>query len=257
MLAAGVVLAGPAVLLAVIAAPAGAATDPNRPFGNIHLVPNATTRSVHLTGWSIDRNVPASPVTLALSVNGRALPAVRTTGTSTPLNSSQHVTGPHVVDHSWTLGYGTFRVCVTAMNLGAGRVNPVLGCAVVTFRPPASLNDQLAAYARTFVGKARYVEGARGPSSFDCSGLTQYVYGHFGKRIQNTADPQYHQFRAIPRALARPGDLIFFHQGGGAVWHVGIYQGASMMVAAADEAQGIRYQTWTWWSNVSFGTITH
>jgi hypothetical protein len=243
--AAGPAAAGPA-----------AATDPNTPIGSISILSNAQARTVRVAGWSLDRNAPAASVTLSVTVNGHALQVLATDRVFAGVNKALHATGRHGIDRTWKLGIGRFKVCVVAHNIGAGRINPTLACASVAFAS-LPLNDQIAAYARTFVGKAHYVEGARGPSNFDCSGLTQYVYGHVGKAIKNTADPQYHQFRAIPRAAARPGDLIFFHQGNGYVWHVGIYQGGDKMVAAADEHYGIRLQTWTWWPNVSFGTITH
>jgi cell wall-associated NlpC family hydrolase len=134
-----------------------------------------------------------------------------------------------------------------------------LGCLQVRFAKPVNLNAKLAALAKTFVGKYRYVMGARNPKvGFDCSGLTQYLYSRLGKKIADTADPQRHQFRAITQPQARPGDLIFFHQGrGGYVWHVGVYEGGNGMVAAANEEQGIRSQRWNWWPNVSFGTVLH
>jgi hypothetical protein len=40
------------------------------------------------------------------------------------------------------------------------------------------------------------------------------------------------------------------------VYHVGIYEGSSHMVSAADASQGIVWQT-IWSSDVTFGTITH
>jgi hypothetical protein len=40
------------------------------------------------------------------------------------------------------------------------------------------------------------------------------------------------------------------------VFHVGVYEGSTMMVAAATPQDGIRYQS-IWSSNVSYGTITH
>jgi hypothetical protein len=121
----------------------------------------------------------------------------------------------------------------------------------------ATLNALIAAYAKTFVGKYPYVYGGRSPASgFDCSGLTYYIYRQYGRTIATTAQGQYNQFRRIALSYARPGDLVFFHDGSGYVFHVGVYEGSNMMVAAATPQDGIRYQS-IWSSNVTYGTVTH
>ena len=99
------------------------------------------------------------------------------------------------------------------------------------------------------------------PAGFDCSGLTQYVYRHFGKRIQRTAEDQFLEFRRITHARARPGDLVFFHDTSDPysyVYHVGVYEGGDDMVAATTYGEGVKWQSFTWAGNtVTFGTITH
>jgi len=126
--------------------------------------------------------------------------------------------------------------------------------ASVTIRTkqPESLGAEIAQYAREFVGHARYVYGATGPGSFDCSGLTQYVYRHFGRSIPRTAQEQYQYFRPETSTQAHPGDLVFF--GSSPVTHVGIFEGDDMMVAAATPLEGIRYQQ-IYGSSATFGTI--
>lgn len=119
-----------------------------------------------------------------------------------------------------------------------------------------TLNQRIAAYARTFPGRYPYIYGGSSPATgFDCSGLAQYVYRHFGRTIPRTSREQYRYFRAESRSSAEPGDLVFFF-GDGTVYHVGIYEGGHAMVAAADEAEGIRYQR-IYSSDVAFGTLTH
>ena len=118
-------------------------------------------------------------------------------------------------------------------------------------------NPQIAAYAMTFVGKYRYSYGGATPTAgFDCAGLTQYIYGHVNRTIARTAQGQYNQFTRIGLSAARPGDLVFFHDSSGSVFHVGVYEGANMMVAAATPQDGLRYQS-IWSTNVSYGTVTH
>jgi cell wall-associated NlpC family hydrolase len=123
-------------------------------------------------------------------------------------------------------------------------------------------NMVAAAVAMARVGD-RYAYGGTSPAGFDCSGLTQWVYRHTGggKRIPRMAEDQFLYFRSISHAAARPGDLVFFHVSSylrSYVYHVGIYEGGHMMVAATTPAGGVQYQSFTWAGNtVSFGTITH
>ena len=119
---------------------------------------------------------------------------------------------------------------------------------------------KVATYAKRFIG-VPYVYGGTSPAGFDCSGLAQYVYRHFGKRIQRTAEDQFLQFRRISKARAWGGDLVFFHVSSDPnsyVYHVGIYEGGHSMVAATTYGSGVEWQSFAWAGNtVTFGTITH
>ena len=123
-----------------------------------------------------------------------------------------------------------------------------------------SFNQEASAYVETFIGRVPYTYGGSSPATcFDCSGLTQYVYGHYGKSIPRTADEQFRSFRRESEAAAWGGDLVFFHvdsDPNSYVYHVGIYEGGNHMVSATDPAEGIIWQT-IWSPDVTFGTITH
>lgn len=123
-----------------------------------------------------------------------------------------------------------------------------------------SFNQRAATYVKSLEG-APYVYGGTSPSGFDCSGLTQYVYRHLGKRIQRTAEEQFLQFRRISKARAWGGDLVFFHVSSDPnsyVYHVGVYEGGNDMVAATTYGGGVEWQSFTWAGDtVTFGTITH
>lgn len=84
------------------------------------------------------------------------------------------------------------------------------------------LNDLLKE-ARTHLGK-RYVHGSKGPSTFDCSGFTSYVYRQFGYTISPSSRAQYTQGVPVDRKHLRKGDLVFFtsRSSGKNVGHVGI-----------------------------------
>ncbi len=123
-----------------------------------------------------------------------------------------------------------------------------------------SFNQKVATYVKSLEG-IRYRYGGTTRAGFDCSGLTQYVYRHYGKRIQRTANAQFHQFRRISKARAWGGDLVFFHVSSNPnsyVYHVGIYEGGHSMVAATHSGGHVQWESFAWAGNtVTFGTITH
>jgi len=123
-----------------------------------------------------------------------------------------------------------------------------------------SFNQKAASYVKSFVGTVPYRYGGSSPSTgFDCSGLTSYVYRHYGRSIPRTADAQFRHFRRESESHAWGGDLVFFHVSSNPnsyVYHVGIYEGGHHMVAATHPGGGIRWQT-IYSRNVTFGTVTH
>ncbi|GEQ49659.1 NlpC/P60 family hydrolase [Tetragenococcus koreensis] len=83
-----------------------------------------------------------------------------------------------------------------------------------------------------------YVFGGYTPeTSFDCSGLTQWVYKKVGYSIPRVTQDQYEAMDHLSLEKAQPGDLIFFHStydAGTYVTHVGIYVGEEKMYHAGD-----------------------
>src|SRR3954452_21351747 len=110
-------------------------------------------------------------------------------------------------------------------------------------RPALTLNQRIAAYAKTFVGRYRYVHGGSSPATgFDCSGLTHYIYQHNGRTTARTAQHQYPQFRRVARRSARPGRFVSFHTGWGRFSHAGVCAGSNATMTAATPQDGIRHQ---------------
>jgi cell wall-associated NlpC family hydrolase len=174
---------------------------------------------------------------------------------------------------------GLARTALTAVAIGVPAVSllalpavasaapmPISSPVRVVSRPSAAapvkhtLNQELASYVKRLEG-ARYAYGGTSPAGFDCSGLTQYTYKHFGRGIPRTANGQFAAFRAVSKANARPGDLIFFHVSSNPdsyVYHVGVYEGGNYMVAASTGAGRVIWESYTWAGDtVTFGTITH
>lgn len=84
-----------------------------------------------------------------------------------------------------------------------------------------------------------YRYGATGPGSFDCSGLTQYVHKQVGISLPRTSDAQYSKVRKISKSARKPGDLLFFHNGGN-VYHAAIYAGSNTMWTAPQSGQSVK-----------------
>ncbi|MBD5275670.1 MAG: C40 family peptidase [Bacteroides sp.] len=85
------------------------------------------------------------------------------------------------------------------------------------------LNDLLSE-ARSHMGK-RYSRGSKGPSAFDCSGFSSYVYRQFGYSLSPSSRDQYaNEGEKVDRKELRKGDLVFFKGRSvkGGVGHVGI-----------------------------------
>lgn len=87
------------------------------------------------------------------------------------------------------------------------------------------------------VGKP-YIWGARGPDSFDCSGLMQFAYRSIGLEIGGTTQVQRNQLERIPITNIKPGDII---QPAGEE-HTGMYVGAGQWVAAPQSGDIVRVQ---------------
>jgi cell wall-associated NlpC family hydrolase len=123
-----------------------------------------------------------------------------------------------------------------------------------------SFNEDTATYVKTMEG-VPYLYGGTSPAGFDCSGLAQYVYRHYGKRIQRTAEEQFLEFRRISKKRAWGGDLVFFHVDSNPnsyVYHVAVYEGGDDMVAATTTGSDVQWQNFSWAGDtVTFGTLTH
>ncbi|CAJ59573.1 MULTISPECIES: C40 family peptidase [Frankia] len=102
------------------------------------------------------------------------------------------------------------------------------------------------AYAQ--LGKP-YVWGAEGPATFDCSGLTQWVWGKAGVALSHYTGSQWDEGRRVSRAALVPGDLVFFHPD---VDHVGIYVGNGKMIHAPRTGEVVREEN-VWWSSFQGG----
>lgn len=142
-----------------------------------------------------------------------------------------------------------------------GKVGYVSGKCVITYKAPVASTQSFTALnneAKKHIGK-RYKMGATGPSCFDCSGYTQYVYSKgIKKSIPRTAKQQYASAKKIKASELKNGDLIFFNYGKG-IAHVGIYVGNGKMLNAQNN--GVKYDSVTsgYWKKyiAGYGRVTN
>lgn len=236
------------------------------PSGALETATAIGTSTLRVTGWASDPDSRVTSIKVSAYLDG-AVASTAVAGIARPdLVASQKV-GPRA-GYSLTLNArsGSHNVCLWALNIQVG-ANKFLGCSALSTPAVAmpsgptpatpAVNKKVTALAAKYVG-SRYVWGGASPSTgFDCSGLVQYTYRvGAGISTPRVAQDQFSSARMIAMGRAAPGDLVFFHDNLGYVYHVGIYAGAGRMYAAVDEAEGVRFQT-IWDSTATYGSFTH
>ncbi|WP_243187422.1 NlpC/P60 family protein [Clostridium celatum] len=100
----------------------------------------------------------------------------------------------------------------------------------------SSTGNGIVDFAYQYLG-APYVWGATGPTSFDCSGFTSFVYANAaGIDITRTTYSQMGVGTPVSYSELQPGDLVFTYGGE----HVGIYVGGGQYVHAPMPGQGVK-----------------
>lgn len=89
----------------------------------------------------------------------------------------------------------------------------------------------------SFLGMPYQWGGANPSTSFDCSGLVQYVYGQLGLHLPRTSQEQQQVGTVVSVNEATPGDLVFFNT---PATHVGIYVGNGYMLHAPKTGDHIK-----------------
>ncbi|MEV4617096.1 C40 family peptidase [Asanoa sp. NPDC049573] len=101
------------------------------------------------------------------------------------------------------------------------------------------------AEAKRHVGQP-YRYAAAGPSAFDCSGYTMYVYRKAaGRKLPHKANSQQRYGRAVSKSGARPGDLVIVRSGSYGT-HAGVYAGGGYMYDAPHPGSRVgKHKIWT------------
>jgi len=119
-------------------------------------------------------------------------------------------------------------------------------------RMSASARNVLA-IAREVASGAYYAYGGQGPSGFDCSGFTSYVFSKVGISLPHSSSAQ--SSVATRVSSPQPGDLVFvYNGGGGSIGHVAIYAGNGYWWEASNPSTGVGLHR-AWSSSVSYGRV--
>jgi cell wall-associated NlpC family hydrolase len=102
---------------------------------------------------------------------------------------------------------------------------------------------------------ARYAPGGQSPEQgFDCSGLVWWAYRQVGREIAHNGGAQLATTQPVDIGQARPGDIVYFADGG-YIFHVGLYAGNGVMLHAPREGETVSFASLTdsYWSSYLMG----
>ena len=105
-----------------------------------------------------------------------------------------------------------------------------------------SIGEKLVNLAKSKLG-CKYVWGATGPNTFDCSGLTSWCHKQVGISIPRTSLAQSKSGKAVSKSDLQAGDLIFWKTTSAEVGHVGMYVGNGQFIHAPNKSKPVKYDS--------------
>jgi cell wall-associated NlpC family hydrolase len=112
--------------------------------------------------------------------------------------------------------------------------------------PAGSLRASVAINAALAQLGDSYVWAAAGPTTYDCSGLTQWAYAKAGIGLTHYTGSQAVQGVRVKPSQLLPGDLLLF---GSDLHHVGMYLGAGYMLDAPYTGAYVRVDKVSWFDD--------
>ncbi len=109
-------------------------------------------------------------------------------------------------------------------------------------RSPLTRNEGIkvvVSTAHALIGRP-YRYGAAGPSAFDCSGFTSYVWRTAGIELPHNSRAQYGSLPHVSVDSLQPGDLVF--SGSGGIGHVGLYVGGGRMINSPETGRSVEIE---------------
>ncbi|MBQ6630512.1 MAG: C40 family peptidase [Romboutsia sp.] len=131
------------------------------------------------------------------------------------------------------------------LKFGRRKGKAIIGVETTTIdkTPTASgTGAKLVELAKSKLG-CKYVWGATGPNTFDCSGLTSWCHKQLGISIPRTSLAQSKSGKTVSKSDLQPGDLIFWKTTSAEVGHVGMYVGNGQFIHAPNKSKPVKYDS--------------
>ena len=131
----------------------------------------------------------------------------------------------------------------TAYAFGRRKGKAIIGQLVSSNQSSSSGgNSKLVELAKSKLG-CKYVWGATGENTFDCSGLTYWCHKQIGISIPRTSLEQSRSGKSVSKSDLQPGDLVFFKTTSAPVGHVGMYVGNGQFIHAPNKSKPVKYDS--------------
>lgn len=95
--------------------------------------------------------------------------------------------------------------------------------------------SKIVSVAKSKLG-CKYVRGSEGPTTFDCSGLTYYLYKQIGITLPRGTSQQKSVGTYVAKSDLQPGDLVYLDTRGYGIDHAAIYIGNDTIIHANSTA---------------------
>ena len=129
----------------------------------------------------------------------------------------------------------------TAYAFGRRKGKAIIGQLVSSNQSSSSGgNSKLVELAKSKLG-CKYVWGATGENTCDCSGLTYWCHKQIGISIPRTSLEQSRSGKSVSKSDLQPGDLVFFKTTSAPVGHVGMYVGNGQFIHAPNKSKPVKY----------------
>ena len=131
-----------------------------------------------------------------------------------------------------------------AYAFGRRKGKAIIGVETVTTTTGVSSSSsgtgaKLVEEAKKHLGK-KYVWGATGPNTFDCSGLMLWCHKQLGISIPRTSLEQSKSGKLVSKSELQVGDLIFWKTTSAPVGHVGMYVGNGQFIHAPNSRSVVK-----------------